>query len=153
MGLGSSPNDRRGDVRAFVSLAQEALLEELFEQLLAHRNRHVPQATRLRTRQLQPWHLGIFTANTGDDGIKLRCIGAVLKILSIGHEGSLVMCRPSLQVFMVSTMRNRALPCIMRAYAPDACSRGTVSIIGRILARTLKARVSSLSMGVPVSAP
>ena len=57
------------------------------------------------------------------------------------------------QVFMVSTMRNRALPCIMRAYASAACSSGTVSIIGRTFARTLKARVSSLSMGVPVSAP
>jgi len=32
-----------------------------------------------------------------------------------GHEGSLVMFRPSLHVVMVSTMRNRALPCIMRA--------------------------------------
>ncbi len=32
-----------------------------------------------------------------------------------GHEGSLVMSRPSLHVVMVSTMRNRALPCIMRA--------------------------------------
>ena len=75
------------------------------------------------------------------------------EILSIGHERSHVMCRPSLQVFIVSTMRNRALPCIMRAYASAACSRGTGSIIGRIFSRTLKASVSSLSIAVPVSAP
>ena len=113
--LGSSTNGRRGDVRALVRSAEEALLDELFEQLLACRDMHVPQTTRLRARQLQPWHFGIFTANTCDDGVKPRCIGVVLKILSIGHEGSLVMSRPSLHVVMVSTMRNRALPCIMRA--------------------------------------
>src|SRR5438132_8484695 len=38
---------------------------------------------------------------------------------------------------LVSTMRNRALPCIMRAYASAALSRGAVSIIGRISWRTL----------------
>ena len=113
--LRSSPNGRRGDVRALVRLAEEALLDELFEQLLACRDMHVPQTTRLRARQLQSWHFGVFTANTSGDGIKPRCLGVVLKILSIGHEGSLVMSRPSLHVGMVSTMRNRALPSIMRA--------------------------------------
>ena len=54
---------------------------------------------------------------------------------------------------VTSTMRKRALPCIMRAYASAACSRGKVSIMGRIFSRTLKASVSSLSIGVPVSVP
>src|SRR5258708_68698 len=52
-----------------------------------------------------------------------------------------------------STMRNRALPCIMRAYASAACSRGAVSIIGRMFSRTLKARVSSCSIAVPARLP
>jgi NAD(P)-dependent dehydrogenase (short-subunit alcohol dehydrogenase family) len=55
--------------------------------------------------------------------------------------------------FVTSTMRKRACPCIIRAYASAARSRGAVSIIGRIFSRTLKASVSSLSMAVPVSVP
>src|SRR4029077_15654672 len=54
---------------------------------------------------------------------------------------------------VTSTMRKRALPCVMRAYASAACSSGNVSIMGRIFSRTLKASVSSLSIGVPVSVP
>jgi hypothetical protein len=54
---------------------------------------------------------------------------------------------------VTSTMRKRALPCIMRPYASAACSSGNVSIMGRIFSRTLNASVSSLSIGVPVSVP
>jgi hypothetical protein len=91
--LGSSPNGGRSDVGAFVRLAEKPVLDKLFEQRLACDRIHVPQTTRLRASQLQPWHLGILTANPGDDGIQPQCIGGVLKILSIGHERCLVMRR------------------------------------------------------------
>jgi hypothetical protein len=46
------------------------------------------------------------------------------------------------------TIRKRALPAIIRAKPSAAFSSGTVSIIGRTFSRTLKASVSSLSIGV-----
>ncbi len=54
---------------------------------------------------------------------------------------------------IVRTMRKRALPSIIRAKASDACSRGRVSIMGRMLSRTLKARASSMSIAVPANEP
>ena len=53
---------------------------------------------------------------------------------------------------VVRTMRNRALPCIMRAYASAACSEeGSRSLGGYF--QNLNASVSSLSIAVPVSDP
>jgi hypothetical protein len=80
---------RRGDVGALVGLAEETLADKLFEQHLAGRNIYLPQTTRLRERQSQPWHFPIFTANTSDEGIKRRRIAPVAKILSTGPERSL----------------------------------------------------------------
>src|SRR5208283_4380631 len=50
-------------------------------------------------------------------------------------------------------MRNRAAPDIMRRYASSAFSNGRVSIIGRTSVRTLKSRVSWVSIALPVKLP
>ena len=54
----------------------------------------------------------------------------------------LLMSRYADAFLVTSTIRKRALPSIMRAYASAAFSSGAVSIIGRIFSRTLKASVS-----------
>src|ERR1700729_3359455 len=50
-------------------------------------------------------------------------------------------------------MRNRAAPDIMRRYASSAFSNGRVSIMGRTSVRTLKSRVSWVSIALPVRLP
>ena len=50
-------------------------------------------------------------------------------------------------------MRNRASPDIMRRSASSAFSKGSVSIMGRTSVRTLKSRVSCVSIALPVRLP
>src|SRR6202050_4105126 len=50
-------------------------------------------------------------------------------------------------------MRNRASPDIMRRYASSAFSKESVSIMGRTSVRTLKSRVSCVSIALPVRLP